>query len=459
MARVVEDDVGLRVERDAIILIAEVLRGSGRDDGLDLTDGDLLNPGVAGEGAGGDARAKADAEHGFRIRVQQGGQVANHALQLHVENLGGGFHVAVDVHVDGAVVPARDGDRGVAAFLRIENGGIAFVDGHAAAIGDEFAGDGIHAPGNAGAEEKDHADECPGAEGFLHHRDDGDETAQDRDDEQQLFGLLRADAGDENEADQQRSDDAAESVCGVNASGGAAGILTGARDGGAGERETRAPEERGGQDGPDAALQIELVHVPGVGGEQDIVLPVRERVDDGPGSPCHAGGEQNLAPAERGLGFDAAQESRTGGAADGESAEEDGQDDRENVDGGQQEHAEQAGPDHFGAERGGSGEGDGEIDGPVAGGRRVGFGVGQAGGGRVRRGGGDHAGHQVADGGDGEVDRHGGVDAGRHVVNAQQPEAGQEAAADGAKRVRSVKEAPPGDTFAGAFNPADDGGK
>ena len=73
---------------------------------------------IACERAGGDARAEADAEHRFRVGMQHAGQVAHHALQLHVVGLGGGLHVAVDVDFDRAIVPARDRDRRIAAFDR-----------------------------------------------------------------------------------------------------------------------------------------------------------------------------------------------------------------------------------------------------------------------------------------------------------------------------------------------------
>ena len=61
-------------------------------------------PGIAGESACGNSRAEADAEHGFRIGMNQPRQMAHHALQLHVEQFGGGFHVAVDIDVNGAVL-------------------------------------------------------------------------------------------------------------------------------------------------------------------------------------------------------------------------------------------------------------------------------------------------------------------------------------------------------------------
>jgi len=73
------------------------------------------------------ARAEADSENGFGIGMDQPGQVSDHALQLHIERLGGRFYVPVDVDIDRAVVPARNGDRGIAAFSYIEDFGLACV--------------------------------------------------------------------------------------------------------------------------------------------------------------------------------------------------------------------------------------------------------------------------------------------------------------------------------------------
>ena len=133
------------IVQDVVILLGEIARGGGRNHGLDFADGDVLDAGIAGEGAGRDARAEADAQHRFRIGMKQPGQMAHHALQLHVEGLGGGFDVAVDVDLDRAVAPARDGDRGVAALDGVEQLGIGRGDGDAATVGDHLAGNRVDA--------------------------------------------------------------------------------------------------------------------------------------------------------------------------------------------------------------------------------------------------------------------------------------------------------------------------
>src|SRR5580698_1584141 len=147
MARVVVHDVGAGMVEDVVILVREIARGSGWNHGLNLTNRDLLNGRIAGEGAGGHSRAEADAQHGQGPRMQQGGQVSDHALELHVVEFGGGLHVAVYVDVDGAVVPSRNGYGRVDSFGGVQDLRRSGVDAHAAPIRDEFAGDGIDVPG------------------------------------------------------------------------------------------------------------------------------------------------------------------------------------------------------------------------------------------------------------------------------------------------------------------------
>ena len=148
-------------------------------------------------------------------------------------------------------------------------------------------------------------------------------------------------------------------------------------------------------------------------------------------------------------------------ASQSQPDQEDRQNDGEDVDRQAEQHAEQAGPYHLGAECGGAGESDGDVDGPardsVVGGigrERAGFGgFGDAGfGGRA--GGQGEAGQR-----DGDVDRGGGIGGDRHVVDAQQVESGEQASEDGARGVAAVQQAVPGDAVGCGLQPADDGGK
>ncbi len=77
--------------------------------------------GISRERARGNSRAESDSQHRSRLRMQQRRQMADHALQPHVVGLGGGLYVAVDVYLHGAIVPLRDGDRGISAFGRVED--------------------------------------------------------------------------------------------------------------------------------------------------------------------------------------------------------------------------------------------------------------------------------------------------------------------------------------------------
>ena len=52
--------------------------------GLDFADDDLLDARMHHKGPGRDARAAADNEHGARLGVEQGRDVPEHPLQLHV---------------------------------------------------------------------------------------------------------------------------------------------------------------------------------------------------------------------------------------------------------------------------------------------------------------------------------------------------------------------------------------
>ena len=90
---------------DVVIRLREVARRRRRNHGFDLANRDVLDAGIAREGSGRNARAEPDAQHGFRIGMQQRGQMANHSLQLHVIRLGRCFDVAVDVDLGGAVAP------------------------------------------------------------------------------------------------------------------------------------------------------------------------------------------------------------------------------------------------------------------------------------------------------------------------------------------------------------------
>src|ERR1700722_2290131 len=147
MPRVVEHYVCARIERYAIIRLAEESRGGGRDQWLNFADGDFLNARIARESAGGDSGAESDAEHGFWIRMQQGWKMADHPLQFHVVDFRGRFDVAVHIYIDRVVGPLRDRDRRIDSFGDVEHFRLSGVERHAAAVCDQFTGHRIDAPG------------------------------------------------------------------------------------------------------------------------------------------------------------------------------------------------------------------------------------------------------------------------------------------------------------------------
>ena len=53
--------------------------------------------------------------------MKQRGEMADHALELHVIWFGGGFHMAVDVHFDGAVIPSRNCHGRIDSFGCVED--------------------------------------------------------------------------------------------------------------------------------------------------------------------------------------------------------------------------------------------------------------------------------------------------------------------------------------------------
>ena len=253
MARVVVDDLRFRIVQDVVILLRKIARGRGRNDGFNFADGDFLDAGIRGESAGGNSGAKSDSENRFRIGMKQRGKVPDHALQFHIVGFGGGFHVAVDVNFDGAVVPLSDGDGGIYSFDGMQNlrcGDLAEIH---AAVGD-------HSPGIGSrfhARKQERASEAAASAtvsdfGDIRTCTERERTQRSRGrDEQNIAGFLRADAGNQNQADAEGADNGSEGVGSIDAADDAAGILTRAvlrRPRASGK--TRAPENSGRKDSP-----------------------------------------------------------------------------------------------------------------------------------------------------------------------------------------------------------------
>ena len=72
------------------------------------------------ESPGGDARAEADHQDRSGVLMKQRGKVAEHALQAHIVGLGGGLHFSGDVEIMLAVGEFGNHDRGIAAFADVQ---------------------------------------------------------------------------------------------------------------------------------------------------------------------------------------------------------------------------------------------------------------------------------------------------------------------------------------------------
>ena len=139
MAGVVEEDSDARVVDHVVILLLEERGDDSGDQGFDFADGDVGDFGISQERAGGDAGAASDHQNGARAGCQQGGQVAEHALQAHVLRVGGGFDFAADVEIEGAAaVHLGDSDGGVHALAHIDQSAVVAVGGEIAAVSDEL---------------------------------------------------------------------------------------------------------------------------------------------------------------------------------------------------------------------------------------------------------------------------------------------------------------------------------
>ena len=362
--------------------------------------------------------------------------------------------MAVDVDLDVAVVPARDGDRRIDAFSRVEQRGGFQIHRCAAAISDHFSGQRIDGRGQPECHHQRHRQRSGERERAApaHAWRQREDRRKCGNRQQDALGLLRADGGHQHQAHQQRADDRAERIGGVDTAHHAARIFTRFRHRRAGQRKTRAPQQSRRQNRPQAARHIQLKGEPGTGRQQRVDGPVWQRIGDHVGGPCDAAGQQHLAPAQRQLRPHAAHQRRTHAAADGEADQKHRQDDGEDVDRGAEQHRYQARPHHFGAQGGGARKRDGDIHGPVprpqAGLPRRGWrGVAPNRHGHAFR-------KRVADRRNRQIDRDREPRGDGGVVKPQQIEASQQAAQHGAGGVGRIKRAPPGRRARRGFHPA-----
>ena len=171
------------------------------------------------------------------------------------------------------------------------------------------------------------------------------------------WACLRAEPGDQQQAEAERADDGADRVGGIDAADQPPGVLTAGRGGGQGQREARAPQDarRAGRprgSGPDRAGSVNQ----GLRGQRRVDRPVGQRLGQHVGRPGDARrpAAAGSSPGPAAAAALAARQQRPDAAADAQAHQEHGQDDRERVDRRAEQQREQARPDDLGA-RGRSG--------------------------------------------------------------------------------------------------------
>ena len=120
VSRVVEHELDARIVEDVMVLDTEVLPGACGHDRLDLADDNAFDFGMDDEGSGRDAGADTDDEDGLRVRVHQRRDVAEHALEAHVDVHVGRFDLAADVELTRAGGVLGHGDRRRRALAQIQ---------------------------------------------------------------------------------------------------------------------------------------------------------------------------------------------------------------------------------------------------------------------------------------------------------------------------------------------------
>jgi hypothetical protein len=140
MPRIVEHQLDARIVEDVMVLVAEEGARAARHRRLDLADHDPLDLGMDRERAGGHAGADADDQDRARMRVEQGRNVPEHALEAHVDVHVGGFDLAGDMKLPRAAFAFGDGDRRGRALSQIQEARDRIPRIHRAAVGDQLPG-------------------------------------------------------------------------------------------------------------------------------------------------------------------------------------------------------------------------------------------------------------------------------------------------------------------------------
>ena len=140
MSRIVQLDMGLRIRHDVEVVLGEVVRHDARDERFDFGNGQALDVGIDRNGASGNSRTTADDEYRLRVFRNQGGHVAEHALQPHVLRFARGLDLAGVVIIQHAVRQSRDGDRCVPALANVDDLSLTQPRRRVTTVGDEHSG-------------------------------------------------------------------------------------------------------------------------------------------------------------------------------------------------------------------------------------------------------------------------------------------------------------------------------
>ena len=241
MPAVVGADFDLVVRDDVEVVLVEERRGYLRDERFELCDDDALDGRVDADGAGRDTGAEADDEHGAGLLGKQRRQMTEHALQTHV------LRVRRRLGLAGVVVRQRaarllgHGDRRRDAFGDVNDVRIQTPSGEEPAVGDKLGRQrGDYESGRC----ERHGDR-DGSRQLARRAaavpDEQHNRCAGARDDHELLRSLAAEQCDEHERRQQRADDRAGRVRGVQPSDGAPRFLAVLHRGGERERKARAP--------------------------------------------------------------------------------------------------------------------------------------------------------------------------------------------------------------------------
>ena len=319
---------------------------------------------VDAHGARRGAGAAADHEDFFRRLRNQRGEMAEHPLQAHVLRLARRLHFSGVVVVHHVAEP-RDGDRRAQPFADVEDVPLLpHPRGRVPAVGDENAWNrrnGSNEEGRNAQRNHEHRRRHPSQHSFPPRRGwrraelcrrEQEQSRHARYDHQHLLRALRSEPIHENEARDDRPEDGADSIGGVDAAHETSRVFPSSRHGGQRQRKARAPQNRPGQHGPERAHEIELEVVPDAGRDRRVDGPVRQRFHQHVRAPRHRADVEQLAPAQRDARtLDGLRDNRPEAAANAEADEKHREDQRERVGRCAEQQAQHARPDDLRGQR------------------------------------------------------------------------------------------------------------